>query len=84
MDTAEATRILERTKARILQIEGAIDALTIGGASSYELDTGQTKQRVTNRDLNRLEQLLASLYNRHATMQARATGDGVTHARGYG
>jgi hypothetical protein len=81
MNRVEAQRILTRTKARILQIETAIDAVAVGDVSSYTLDTGQTKQTVTKSNLRLFEQLLDSLYNRQAVMQSRVTGDGVTHAR---
>ena len=46
----------ELKNARVLlnEINKAIQALTIGNHQSYELDTGQSKQRVTRLDINNL------------------------------
>jgi len=56
--------------------EAALLALTTGGMQSYELDTGQSKQKVTKFDIDKLNSTLESLYNRCATMQARLSGAG--------
>ena len=60
----------------------AILALTGAGAiETYDLDTGQTRQRVTRSNLKELNDTLDGLYNRYTTMCARQTGSGVVIAR---
>ena len=72
---------LTAVEAQIVAVEGAIDVLTAGTVQSYELDTGQSRQRVTKFDLPKLNGMLDSLLNRYATLQARCSGTGVGHAR---
>lgn len=75
------TRI-EKTKALIEAYEDAILALAPdSGINSYELDTGQGKQKVTRADSQKLNTTLDSLYNRLVTMEARCTGSGVVQVR---
>lgn len=77
----EGTFLDERiayTKGLIVKVEAAVDALTVQGVLSYTLDTGQTRQTVTKNDVVRLNEMLSSLYNRLATLEARRTGSGVT------
>jgi len=69
---------LTRTDELITIYEDAIDALGVGGIVSYTLDTGQSKQTVTKMDIVKLNDMLASLYNRHATLMSRLNGCGVT------
>ncbi len=70
------------TKAIIVAYEDAILALSGAGAiESYQLDTGQSIQRVTRSNLKELNTTLDGLYNRLTTMQARQTGSGVVIAR---
>lgn len=69
---------LDKTVVLIGIYEDAIDAIGIGGAVSYTLDTGQSKQTVTKFDLVKLNETLDSLNNRYATIQARLNGCGVT------
>lgn len=72
---------IEATKTQIIAYETAIEALgAAGGVQSYSLDTGQTRQSVTRYDLPRLTTTLDSLYNRLATLEARAYG-GSTYVR---
>ncbi len=70
------------TKAKVLAVavDAAILALTTGGVQSYELDTGQSKQRVTKLDLDRLNAMYDSALNRVATLEARMHGSGVVIA----
>ncbi len=70
------------TKAIIVAYEEAILALSGAGAiESYQLDTGQSIQRVTRSNLKELNTTLDGLYSRLTTMQARQTGSGVVIAR---
>jgi hypothetical protein len=70
---------LAAAKLSAVRIQAAIDALTIGGVQSYQLDTGQTRQLVTKMNLTSLNTVLQSTLNRVATLQARLGGCGITH-----
>jgi hypothetical protein len=59
------------TKALILAHEAAILALSTGGAQSYQLDTGQTRQLVTKAHLGSLELALKRLEARLSTLQQK-------------
>lgn len=77
--TDETTWLEERiskTEALIVAYEDAITAIA-GGAQSYSLDTGQTRQTVTKANLSSLRDVLNSLENRRATLKARLCGSGV-------
>lgn len=64
---------IARTKTLIEAYEDAIEALSTG-ASSYTLDTGQTKQAVTKSNIDSLRLALNNLENRLSTLQARYCG----------
>lgn len=66
------------TKAQIVAYENASLALGSGGVQSYQLDTGQSDQRVTKLDLEWINKTIDSLYNRCATLEARLNGGTVT------
>lgn len=79
----DATFLQDRitaTKASIIAYEAAILALA-SGVQSYQLDTGQTDQRVTKLDLDSLRRVVNSLYNTCATLEARRTGCNSFHVR---
>ncbi len=65
------------TRALIIAYEDALLALA-SGVQSYKLNTGQTDQVVTKLDLTSLNNTVASLYNRCATLEARLNGSGTT------
>lgn len=69
------------TKALIIVYEDAVTALVTGGVQRYELDTGQSVQRVTKIDVPKLNAQLDGLYNRLATQEARLNGSGVVTVR---
>jgi len=77
MDAAFLTERIIKTKALIIAYEDALLALA-SGVQSYKLNTGQTDQTVTKLDLTSLNDVLASLNNRCATMEARLNGSGTT------
>lgn len=82
----DATFLNERITATKAQIVAYEDALTAFGASniqSYELDTGQDRQRVTRADIASLDRTVDSLYNRLASLEARLNGASVTGAPGW-
>lgn len=72
---------IAKTEALITIYEDALTALGTDGIASYELDTGQSKQRVTKFDLADLNTMLDSLYNRLSTLNARCGGSGVVTVR---
>ena len=65
---------LEAAQKSATAIAAAIEALTIGGASNYRLNTGQTDLMVTNLSLPGLNTALNSALNRVATLQKRIYG----------
>ena len=78
-DADDATFIQARITAVEAQIpiyEAALLALG-SGVQSYELDTGQSRQRVTKVDLLRLQNVLDMLLNRRATLRALLNGGGT-------
>lgn len=72
---------LAQAKAQVLIYDAAITALVTGGAQSYTLDTGQSKQQVTKLDLDKLQAILASLENKVVTLEARCNGSYRTYGR---
>ena len=72
---------ITKTKAMIEAYEDAVLALGTDGIQSYDLDTGQTRQRVTKLDLDDLNETLEKLYNRLAVFEARLNGCGTTIMR---
>lgn len=65
------------TKAQIEALDDAILALSSGGIQSYSMDTGQTKETVTKKDLVRLQSAIDALYSRLAALCAQRDGAGV-------
>ena len=72
---------INATMAQIEAYEAAVLALASGGAQSYTIDTGQTRQTVTKFDIKQIQAVLDILYNRCATLEARLNGTGVTIVR---
>lgn len=62
-------------KARIVAIETAMLEVA-GGAISYSLDTGQTRQTVTKATPGQLQTSLDAALNLLATLDARRNGGG--------
>lgn len=77
MDASFIQARIDATKAQIIAYETAIDAIVSGGVQSYDLDTGQTVQKVTKLNLASMQNTLNSLYNRCATLEARLNGSGT-------
>lgn len=71
---------IEVTKNIIVEYETAILTLNTTSAISYTLNTSQTTQTVTKRDVAGLQASLNGLYNQLATLEARLTGSGVVIA----
>jgi hypothetical protein len=79
-DTWLQSRI-DSTKATIESIEDAILALSTGNHQSYTIDTGQTRQTVTKKDISRLNVDLDKLYLRLDWLDARLNGSGTSLVR---
>lgn len=76
MDAAFIQARITKTKELIVAYENAVDALVIGQIQSYTIDTGQSKQTVTNVNIEKLNDAIDGLYNRCATLEARLNGSG--------
>lgn len=72
---------IDKAEERIDATEEAIHAITVGGAQSYTLDTGQNVQKVTKLDLKDLRASISSDLNLITTLEARLTGSGVVTVR---
>ena len=73
---------ITKTEELIVLYEDAIAALAGAGAiQQYRLDTGQSITTVTRADLDHLQSMLDSLYNRLDVLNAKCFG-GVLHVRG--
>jgi len=83
MDAEFLQEMIDATKAQIRALNTAILALSSGTQESYTLDTGQTRQTVTKKNLGGLQKDLDALMNRLATMCARQSGSGVTMRPGW-
>ncbi len=70
------------TKAEIVALETAIAALA-GGAQTYTLDTGQTRQSVTRQQIGSLRNQLDNAYNRLETLVAKCNGASMRIVPGY-
>ena len=73
-DLAWLNARIAATETAIEAYEAAELALTTGGAQSYTLDTGQSRQTVTRSNLTEIRKGVESLYNRLATLEARRDG----------
>lgn len=80
MDATFTAARITAVKAQIIAYEAAALALA-AGVQSYELDTGQSVQKVTKLNLSSIQKTIDLLYNRCATLEARLNGSGTTHGR---
>jgi hypothetical protein len=67
-------------KAAILALDAAITAVA-GGAQSYSLDTGQTRQVVTRANLSEIRNMVRALESDLSTLQMRLNGCGRFQVR---
>jgi hypothetical protein len=67
-------------KAALLAFDGAITALA-GGAQTYSLDTGQTRQVVTKANLSEMRIMISKLESEISTLQQRLYGCGRFQVR---
>jgi hypothetical protein len=64
---------LDKKKEQLAAYDDAITALA-GGAQTYSLDTGQTRQVVTKANLTEMRNMIAHLETEIATLQNRLGG----------
>ncbi len=64
---------LEAKKALLLACDAAVTAI-LGGAQSYQLNTGQTQQLVTKANVGSVRLLMQGLESEIATLQNRLGG----------
>ena len=74
MDAAWLQTRIDNTKLLIEKYETALLAISTGTQQSYTLDTGQTRQTVTNKNLTTLQDAINSAYNLLAVLLARRNG----------
>lgn len=70
---------LTAAKNLVTAYNAAILALATGGAQSYTLETGQSRQVVTKFNLTELKNVRNSLLNEVATLEIRICGTASTH-----
>lgn len=71
---------IESVKNIIIAYEDAVLTLQTGDVISYTLNTSQTTQTVTKRDVASLQAAIPGLYNQLETLEARLTGCGTVIA----
>lgn len=64
---------LDKKKALLAAYDDALTAIA-GGAQSYSLDTGQTRQVVTKANLTEMRNIVSTLESEIATLQQRLGG----------
>lgn len=79
-DRAWLEQRIAAKKAAIIAYEAALTALA-GGAQSYSLDTGQTRQVVTKVNLTEVRNAIAQLESDIVTLQMRLNGCGRFYVR---
>lgn len=77
VEQADVDTAIVHVRALIAILQAALLALVDPTITSYSLDTGQSVQRVTRRDVPRLTSDLEAAYSLLATLTARSKGSGV-------
>jgi len=71
------SEILAATNTALAAAMEAELLLSAGTVKSYSLDTGQTKQDVTKKDLGSIKNMISTLLNRRDIYSARVNGTGA-------
>lgn len=71
------------TENQITALNAALLFLATNPHKSYQLDTGQSSQRVTRDDIDRLNAQIDVLLNRLTSLQARCDGAAVQLLPGF-
>lgn len=77
MSDAFLRQQISAIEAQITAWQAAATALGAGQIASYSLDTGQSKQNVTNANIQVLNDAIDGLYNRLETLEIRLNGGGT-------
>jgi hypothetical protein len=77
MDATFLDSRITATRALIIAIEAALLALITGGAQSYTMDTGQTRQTVNKLDVPALQRQLNGAYALLDALETRAGSGSV-------
>lgn len=77
MDAAFLQARIDQIKIQIVELETAFDALIAGTIVSYELDTGQSKTKVTKMSIATITRLLDALMERCYRYEVRLKGGGT-------
>jgi len=83
MDVTWLQARITATQTQIETLEEAVDAVSSGAVQSWTLDTGQTRETVTKKNVATYEATLDRLYNRLAVLEARLNGAVVQVRPGY-
>ena len=67
---------LTKTEEQLAAVDAAI-LLVVGGAQSYSLDSGQTRQMVTRASLGQLQTMKVHLENSVQDLLQKLNGDGA-------
>lgn len=81
MDKSYVEQRIVKTKAMIEAYEDALIAIGSGAVESYDLDTGQTRQKVTKQNLKEMQDVLDGLYNRLCILEERLNGGNTRTVR---
>ncbi len=76
MTPAQVQSQIDYKYALMLKYQNQLDIIIENGMANYELDTGQSRQKVTKLDESRLNAAIARLENQCATLSARLNGSG--------
>lgn len=82
MDSTFLQARIDAISAQITAYEDALTALASDNVRSYTLNTGQTVQTVTKRDVVRLSNMLDWLYTRYDLFYSRLNGGTSIYVRG--
>jgi len=77
MDNSWLDSRITATKTAIESYEAAHAALASGTVDTFTIDTGQTRQVVTKKNMSGLEAAINAAYNRLAVLEARRYGSGI-------
>ena len=74
---------ITQTETQITALNSALLFLATNPHKSYQLDTGQSSQRVTRDDISDLNRQIDVLLNRRSTLQARCNGATIQIRPGF-
>lgn len=77
MDAAYWNERIEKTKA-VIELWETAESQLASGVQSYTIDTGQSRQTVTQANITEVRKYLESLYARLAAFEARVGKCGTT------